>query len=173
MKPFLHFLGLILVVVVLAGGLTLNGAIAPAQAALRQLEEAPGQTVVQSRQTLKDQEGNTWQAIAFRRTTPDGADSIYLRLVAFPGVATLDHSQPLRLKNFTGKTLRAADLSESMFTDETQSQPGSGQYDLGPILMELETAIPIRLIVATMEGPDIVLNVAPEMIAEWRSLRSQ
>ncbi len=171
MKPLLRFLGSLFIVGLLAVGLAWDGVIAPAQATLRQLEEAPGQTVVQSRQTLKDQQGKTWQAIAFRRTTPDGADHFYLRLIGFPGVATLDRSQPLKLTNFMGKTWEAADRSQVMFTDETQNQPSSGQYDLGLILMDLETAIPLQLILATMEGPDIVLNVAPEMIAEWRSLQ--
>ncbi|MEA5420599.1 DUF3122 domain-containing protein [Spirulina sp. CCNP1310] len=171
MKPLLRFLGSLFIVGLLAVGLAWDGVIAPAQAALRQLEEAPGQVVVQSRQTLKDQEGKTWQAIAFRRTTPDGANRFYLRLIGFPGVATLDRSQPLQLTNFRGKTWEATDCSEVMFTDATQNQPSSGQYDLGPILMKLEPAIPLKLSLATMEGPEIVLNIAPEMIAEWRSLQ--
>ena len=35
-------------------------------AAISQLEEAPGQIVDQTRQTLKDRHGNSWQAIAFK-----------------------------------------------------------------------------------------------------------
>lgn len=170
-KLLFRFLGSLLIVGMLVVGLAWDGVIAPAQAALRQLEEAPGQTVVQSRQTLKDQQGKTWQAIAFRRTTPDGADHFYLRLIGFPGVATLDRSQPLKLTNFRGKTWEAADDSEAMFTDASQDQPSSGQYDLGLILRELETAVPLKLRVATVDGPDMILNVAPEMIAEWRSLQ--
>jgi hypothetical protein len=38
----------------------------------------------------KDQHGNTWQAIAFKRIRPDGQTSFDLRLVGFPGVADID-----------------------------------------------------------------------------------
>ena len=64
-----------------------------ALAAIRQLEEAPGQMVYQSRQNLKDQHGNTWQAIAFKRINADHKISIYLRLVGFPNVAEIDPTQ--------------------------------------------------------------------------------
>jgi hypothetical protein len=55
-----------------------------ATAAIRQLEEAPGQIVYQARQTLKDQHGNSWQTIAFKRIRPNGKTSFELRLVGFP-----------------------------------------------------------------------------------------
>ena len=75
-----------------------------ATAAIRQLEEAPGQIVYQSRQALKDQQGNTWQAIAFKRVLPSGKSSFELRLVGFPGVVTIDRSQPLNLTNSSEKS---------------------------------------------------------------------
>lgn len=56
-----------------------------AVAAIRQLEEAPGQMVYQSRQTLQDQHGSGWQTVAFKRIRPDGQASFELRLVGFPG----------------------------------------------------------------------------------------
>ncbi|EKQ69551.1 Protein of unknown function (DUF3122) [Leptolyngbyaceae cyanobacterium JSC-12] len=74
------------------------------QATIRQLEEAPGQIVYQSRQTLKDQQGNSWQAIAFKRVRPDGTANIYLRLIGFPDVAEVDRTRPLKLINSLGKT---------------------------------------------------------------------
>ena len=67
----------------------------PADAAIRQLEEAPGQFVYQSRATLPDQHGNTWQAIAFQRIRPDGSTVFALRLVGFPGIAEIDRERPL------------------------------------------------------------------------------
>jgi hypothetical protein len=74
MKTFFRFIGSAFLLGMLAWVVTLNVAIAPAQAAMRQLEEAPGQMVYQSRQTLKDQQGNSWQAIAFKRIRPDETD---------------------------------------------------------------------------------------------------
>jgi hypothetical protein len=46
-----------------------------AEATIRKLEEAPGQMVYQSRQTLKDRQGNSWQTVAFKRIRPDGSNS--------------------------------------------------------------------------------------------------
>jgi hypothetical protein len=97
MKAILRLIGSTFILGMLVWALTINLAIAPAQAALRQLEEAPGQTVYQSevyqsRQTLKDQQGGSWQAIAFQRTHSDRTATMYLRLAGFPGTANLDHS---------------------------------------------------------------------------------
>jgi hypothetical protein len=173
MKSILRFIGSALLLGILVLAVTLNVAIAPAHAAIRQLEEAPGQMVYQARQTLKDQQGNSWQAIAFKRIRPDKAATIYLRLVGFPGTANIDHSQPLMLTDSMGKTLTAVDISQEMFTDKTQIKPDVGQYDLQPILMQLELAIPLRLTLPTLEQPDIILNISPEMVGEWRSLTDQ
>jgi hypothetical protein len=173
MKTFFRFVSSAFLLGMLVLAVILNVAIAPAHAAIRQLEEAPGQMVYQARQTLKDQQGNSWQAIAFKRIRPDDTDVIYLRLVGFPGTANIDHSQPLMLTDSMGKTLTAVDISQEMFTDKTQIKPDVGQYDLQPILMQLEFAIPLRLTLPTLEQPDIILNISPEMVGEWRSLTDQ
>lgn len=109
------------------GGLNL-----PSAAAIRQLEEAPGQMVYQSRQALKDQHGNTWQAIAFKRFRTDGYASFNLRLVGFPGVVEIDRSQPLTLIDSLGKTLTALKDERNLFTDAATPQSNVGQYDLQP-----------------------------------------
>jgi len=173
MKTILRFMGSAILCGMLVWTMTITMVITPAQAALRQLEEAPGQIVYQSRQTLKDQQGNSWQAIAFKRIRPDDTDVIYLRLVGFPGTANIDHSQPLILTDAMGKTLTAADISQEMFTDKTETKPDVGQYDLQPILMQLELAIPLRLSLSTLDPSKIILNVSPETIGEWRSLADQ
>lgn len=173
MKTVLRFIGSTFILGMLVWALTINLAIAPIQAAIRQLEEAPGQTVYQSRQTLKDQQGNSWQAIAFKRTHPDRTATLYLRLVGFPGTANLDHSQPLTLTDSMGKTFTAADVSHDMFMDQTQMEPDAGQYDLQPILMQLESAIPLRLVLPTLDQSKIILNVSPNVVEEWRSLTVQ
>lgn len=175
MKTILRFIESTFILGMIVWALMINQAIAPAQAAIRQLKEAPGQTVYQSevyqsRQTLKDQQGNSWQAIAFKRTHPDRTPTLYLRLVGFPETANLDHSQPLTLTDSMGKTLAAADVSQDMFMDQTQMEPNAGQYDLQPILVQLESAIPLRLILPTLDQSEIILNVSPNVVEEWRSL---
>ncbi|PAX52964.1 DUF3122 domain-containing protein [Brunnivagina elsteri] len=173
MKTVLRFIGSTFILGMLVWALTINLAIAPSQAAIRQLEEAPGQMVYQSRQTLKDQQGNSWQAIAFKRTHPDRTATLYLRLVGFPGTANLDHSQSLTLTDSMGKTFTAADVSHDMFMDQIQMEPDAGQYDLQPILMQLESAIPLRLVLPTLDQSKIILNVSPNVVEEWRSLTVQ
>jgi len=78
--------------------------IPPAQAEIRTFEESPGQVLTQSRTTLKDEFGTRWQAIAFKRTKPDGSEIVALRLVGFPGAVTIDRSRPLMLKDYLGNT---------------------------------------------------------------------
>jgi hypothetical protein len=145
----------------------------PAQAAIRQLEESPGQIVYQSRQTLKDQQENSWQAIAFRRVKPDGTAGIYLRLVAFPGVVEVDRTRPLKLINSLGKTWTANDASQQIFTDSATPEPNVAQYDLQPILMHLDPAVPLRLEIPEPGQSSIKLNVSPALIQEWQSLTMQ
>lgn len=159
-----------LMLVILAWALNLGLAMFPTHAAIRELEEAPGQMVYQSRQTLKDQHDNSWQAITFKRIRADGTANIYLRLVSFPGMAELDRTRPLSLTNFLGKTWTAADVSQQIFTDADRLEPNVGQYDLQPILMQLEPTVPLRLEIPTLNSTDIRLNVSPALIEEWRSL---
>jgi hypothetical protein len=143
-----------------------------AAAAIRQLEEAPGQMVYQSRKNLKDQHGNSWQAIAFKRIRPNGKITIELRLVAFPGVVEIDHTKPLLLTNSLGKTLTAADVSSNIFTDSTVPEPNIGQYDIQPLLPQLQAEIPLKLTLPTLHGDAINLSVSPSFVQEWQTLLS-
>jgi len=143
-----------------------------AAAAIRQLEEAPGQMVYQSRKTLKDQHGNSWQAIAFKRIRPNGKMTIELRLVAFPGVVEIDRTKPLLLTNSLGKTLTAADVSSNIFTDSTVPEPNVGQYNLEILLPHLQAEIPLTLTLPTLRGDAINLSVSPSFLQEWQTLLS-
>ena len=150
-----------------------NIAVPPASATIRQLEEAPGQIVYQSRQTLRDQHGHSWQAIAFKRIRPDGNNIFYLRLVGFPGIVEIERSQPLILTNSLGNTLRANDASQQIFTDAAAPEPNVGQYDLAPILSELKVAIPLKLSLPTTQGDPVKLLVSPALVQEWQALFTQ
>jgi hypothetical protein len=108
--------------------------------------------------------------IAFKRNRPDQTATLYLRLVGFPGTVALDHSQPLILTDLLGKTLTATDVSQEMFADKTQMEPNFGEYDLQPILMQLDPAIPLQITLPTLTSSEIILTISPEVIGEWRSL---
>jgi hypothetical protein len=60
-----------------------------------------------------------------------------------------------------------------MFMDKTKMSPDAGEYDLQPILMQLESAIPLRLILPTLDQQEIILNVSPAVVEEWQSLTTQ
>jgi hypothetical protein len=145
----------------------------PALAAIRELEESPGQMVYQSRATLPDQHGNSWQAIAFKRIRPDTSTVLYLRLVGFPGIAEIDRTQPLTLTNALGQTLLAEDASQKIFTDATTPEANVGQYDLAPIVSNLSAVIPWRLSLPTLGSETVELLVLPTLVQEWQTLFGQ
>lgn len=159
-----------LVFAVLLGLAIVN--IPEASAVMRLLEEAPGQIVYQSRQNLKDQHGHTWQAIAFTRIHSNGKTSLELRLVGFPGVAEIDHTKPLILINSLGRTLRAADISSSIFTDPTNLESNVAQYDIQPLLPQLQAEIPLKLTLPILGSESINLLLPSSFVQDWQTLFS-
>ena len=141
-----------------------------AVAAISQLEEAPGQIVYQARQTLKDRHGNSWQAIAFKRVPPNGKATFELRLVGFPGVTVIDRRKPLLLTDSMGKTLTANDTSSTIFTDLAAPEPNVGQYNLQPLLSQLQAEIPLELTIAAIDSEAINLSVPPSFVEEWQTI---
>jgi len=141
-----------------------------AMAEIRQLEEAPGQRVYQSRQTLQDQHGNRWQAIAFKRIRPDGQTSFYLRLVGFPQIVEIDRTQPLTLTTSLGKMWTATEASSDLFTEAAKPEPYISQYDIQPLLPQLQTEIPMKLLLPTTKGEFVRLLVPPSFVREWQTI---
>ncbi|MGG6293771.1 DUF3122 domain-containing protein [Leptolyngbya sp. AN02str] len=142
----------------------------PAIAAIRQIEEAPGQIVYQSRHSLTDQTGKRWQAIAFKRIRADGRLHIYLRLVGFPGAGAIDRAQPLTFRSSMGETLTSADASAQIFSDASAPEPNVGQYDLQPLLSQLQAELPWYLSLPMTEGSPLTLPLPPTLIQEWQTL---
>ena len=143
----------------------------PAQAEIRTVEEAPGQVLYQTRTTLKDSQGNRWQAIAFKRHKADEAEILGLRLVGFPGAAMIDRSRPLKLVDSLGQELTAADISAKMFTDESAPEPYISQYDLGAVLSDIQPAVPLELQIPVESGDVVILLISPPTAKEWKQLR--
>jgi rhodanese-related sulfurtransferase len=137
---------------------------------IRALKEASGQMVYQARQNLKDQHGNNWQAIAFEQIRNDGQTSFFLRLVGFPKVAEIDRSQPLTLTNSLGKILTASDSSNDIFADSFAPQPNVGQYNLQPLLSQLQAEIPLKLSLPIIGDEAISLSVPPSFVEEWQTI---
>lgn len=169
------FAGLLLVGAIALGVLWGLGLLKTpsATAAIRQLEEAPGQRVYQSRQTLKDQHGNPWQAIAFKRIRPSGETTFDLRLVGFPGVVAIDRTQALTLTNSLGKTFTAIDDASTIFADVTQPEPNVGQYNLKPLLPKLQAELPHQLTLPTLNTEAVHLLISPALVQEWQAVADQ
>lgn len=150
-------------------GIILIGFTSPAQARLQQIEEAPGQIVYQSRQTVRDQQNQTWQIIAFQRVKDSQISDPYLRVVGFPGLAHIDPELPLRMTNALGDQFAAPPAFDHLFTDATQPEPHIAQYDLVDIIPRLNIAVPLRLEIPSSEE-HITLNISPSALFEWQNL---
>ncbi len=145
----------------------------PANATIRQVEEAPGQYLYQSRQTIKDQHGRSWQVIAFKRILSDDTTILGLRLVGFPGTVEIARSQDLLLTNSFNEVLSAHDVSKQISVDRAKAEPTVGQYDMAPILYALDPVVPWKLSVPTIQGELVELWVSPTIVKEWQALLKQ
>ncbi|MCM1982448.1 DUF3122 domain-containing protein [Lyngbya confervoides] len=162
---------LMMALLMLLIGLGLAVPVSPqAHAAIRSFEEQPGQWLYQSRSTLQAAGGQQWQAIAYKRVTPLGALSIQLRLVGFPGAASILRDHPLLLKQPQGETLIAQDTSATLFSESDQPEPYVGQYDLLPIVADLRPELPLELELATQTGEILTLPIPAFVIQEWQDL---
>jgi Protein of unknown function (DUF3122) len=141
--------------------LLIIGSPFPAFATVTQIEEYPGQMLYQSRQTLRDQTGKSWQAIALKRIHPEGSAVVSLRLVGFPGAVELDHTQPLTLTTSMGQTLTAKDIS----SDISQDTP--------TVLPQLQAEIPLHLTLSVVTGSAIELQIPSTAIQEWQTISAR
>ena len=140
-----------------------------ASAAITQIEESPGQMLYQSRQNLWDQTGKSWQVVAFKRIHPDGSAILSLRLVGFPGAVELDHTQPLTLTTSMGQTLTAKDVS-SEISQDTPALANVGEYDIQPVLPQLQAEIPLQLTLPMITGSAIELQIPSTTLQEWQTM---
>ena len=81
-----------------------------AQALIRQQQESPETILYQSRNSLRDQKGQSWQVVLFKRVTDHQPEKVHLRLICFPNQANFEHPQSLEIKtpkniNFQNKCL--------------------------------------------------------------------
>lgn len=152
-------------------GLLLVGNSLPAFAVVTQIEEYPGQMLYQSRQSLQDQNGKPWQAIAFKRVHPEGSAIVSLRLISLSDGTTLDRAQPLTLTPSMGKALTAQDISSDISQDAA-TPANVGEYDIKLALSQLQAEIPLQLTVPTLDGKSVRLSVPAAAIQEWQTLAS-
>jgi hypothetical protein len=137
---------------------------APALASVHTYHEQPGQTTYRSRQSLRDQTDMAWQATLFKRYVGEEFQGAYLRLVGFPGRATVDWQRPLLIETGTATQW----LAPTALDPQTQALPDNVvQYDLATVLSQLPQPIPLTLAVPQAQAPAARLVVAPYVVAEW------
>ncbi len=139
----------------------------PAFASIRQMEEAPGQILVQSRHTLKDNRGDSWQVVLFKRTKTDGSSTIHLRLVDFPGLADFAHPQPLTITTNKGNSFKAEDV----FAEKAPAA-NVGEFDLQSVLPQLPVS-KLNLSLAMKGEETTQLSIPSEVVLEWQSVAAQ
>ena len=147
------------------------GWVAGVEARLDFEREVGGQMLYRSFQSLRDANGQPWQAIAFKRVFAGGESTMFLRLVGFPDSVTVMRQQPLVMVNVRGQTFFAPDSSDRVFTDN--GVPDSvGQYDIAPIVPLLSAAAPLKLSLPAVEG-SVTIAVSPSAIAEWQTVANR
>lgn len=163
------WLGLMLGIFLWIGGGCLPS---PVSAVILQQTEAPGQILYQSRQTLNDRTAQGWQAIAFKRIRPEGESPLTLRLVGFPGVADVQHPQPLELVTSLGQRYQAPDVTDQVF-GSAAPEGNVGQYDLQDLLPVLKPEIPLQLFLQAADGTTVVIPVPARVIREWQKVAAR
>jgi hypothetical protein len=138
-------------------------AIAPGFADIRQQEEAGGQMLYQSRRSLRDRQGQTWQVVLFKRIKEGTVTEVNLRLVGYPDQTEFRHPAPLTIVLNTEANLVAADQFAS-----GAPAPNVGQYDLQEILPQLPFEQKIQLELP-LKNP-VTLTVPAATVLEWKLL---
>jgi hypothetical protein len=136
----------------------------PVLASLRQMEEAPGQILIQSRHTLQDNKGNSWQVVLFKRSQADGSSIIHLRLVDFPGLADFAHPQALKITTDAEDLFKAKDI----FAEKSPAA-NVGEFDLQNVLPQLPVT-KLNLSLAMKDSTTTNLSIPPEVVLEWQSV---
>jgi Protein of unknown function (DUF3122) len=166
-----NFIFTAILTAVLTAVLTLGPvASATTLASIHTYHEIPGQTTFRSKQSLRDRSDRAWQVILFKRYEADALQGLYLRLVGFPGLVSVDSQ-----KSLTIATGASAQWSAPPGLDpQTQSLPeNAAQYDVAQAIAELAGDIPLQVDIPLADGSIAQLVVPPFAVHEWRDLYAQ
>lgn len=134
-------------------------------ATIQQQQEAPGQLLYSSRHKLRDNRGNTWQIILFKRVKNERIKEIDLRLVGFPQQFEFTHPGNLTIVVNNEQAFSAGDR----FAKKSPS-PNVGEFEVQKIISNLPLDRSVNLILPlTTEKPVKIWLPAP-VILEWQEL---
>jgi len=129
-------------------------------------DETTATGVVRSLESLRDLDYQSWQVVAYREGAPRPEAPITLRIVSYPGRVRLDHPTPLLVTS--GRRLwELADTTLSSPKLAGDGRAAAAEFDLTPLLSDLETNRPLRL---ELPGVFTELPVPPYVVEQWRSL---
>jgi Protein of unknown function (DUF3122) len=153
-------LGMLLMVVLLLGSPT------PLLALLQISPEETGTGLVRSLESLRDLDYQSWQVVAYREGAPGTQAPLILRIVSYPGRLRFDHPEPLLVRS--GRRLWSlSDITLSSPKLAADSRAAAAEFDLTPLVAELQNDRPLRL---ELPGVFVELPVPPYVVAEWRRL---
>lgn len=161
----LFFIQLCLLLAVVLPLLSLTSS--PALASIHTYNERPEQTTFRSKQSLRDRSDRSWQVVLFKRYQDNDLQGLYLRLVGFPGIVSLDSQKPLKIA--TGASVQWQ--AKAALDPQTPSLPeNSGQYDVAAAIDGLTGDIPLQVDIPLADGSIAELVVPPFAVGEWREL---
>ncbi len=137
----------------------------PAGAIIRQQEEAPGQILSQSRHSLRDSSGESWQVILFKRVKDGKVTNLNLRLVGFPNNVAFSHPRALSITTRQGSVFEAPD----QFAEKSPA-PNVGQYDLKEILPKLTANQSLKLRLPLEKEQTLYLDIPFPVVLEWQEI---
>jgi hypothetical protein len=135
----------------------------PAYSLLRQIEESPGQVLFQSRNSLRDNMGNAWQVVLFKRVKTGEIKDLHLRLVGFPEKTQFLHPEDLKLTTSTGEVFLADDL----FPTKSPA-PNVGEYEIKDILSNLSQSDSLALSLPLDQK--VTISIPVSVVLEWLTL---
>ena len=150
-----------LLILVGFGGLTAERAIA----LISQQEEAPKQTLYQARHNLRDEGGNIWKVVFYKRTKAGEIEDINLRSIGFPGSVEFSHPQPLIIRTNNGKVIEAED-------EFAEGSPGAnvGEYNLKEIVSEFPQNRALSLFLPLKSQGRVEMKIPLAVILEWQEV---
>lgn len=116
-----------------------------------------------SLQTLRDNSGQAWQIVLYKRVKPNQLDSLRLRLVGFPEQHTLARHQPLQIQVSTQQKWVVEDSTPPNLT------ANSAEYDVEPLLTQLPAIVPLQLKIPLQQG-SVELTMPPFAVREWHQV---
>lgn len=157
----LRFCGWVLILCVFLNTLQ----VSPAAALIHQYDNPGGGILHRSQRSLKDRTGNTWQVVFFRELKPGEPATAKLRLVGFPNVVEIDHSQPLDVTTSASETFIAPDLFAT-----GSPTPNVGQYDFANIPIPNAPNAYLKLSLPLKANASTSLKIPAYVLQEWQQI---